>query len=161
MFELAKQSVKISHINSRLEVHGEDEILAVDVKMSADVPNTMLDVLSPGLRQAFYDKGQQADLDEDHLTVLRFPSLPGFEWAAGLEEAQFTIHTGRKADDKVFSADVNNLRLTPKDGGTVSITFRAQILPEPAEVGELTGLLGQKVKVTVKAAEVSDTPPLE
>lgn len=161
MFELAKQSVKISHINSRLEMHGEEEVLAVDVKMSADVPNAMLDLLTPGLRQAIYDRGPQADIDDDHLTVVRFPSMPSFDWAAGLEAAEFVIHTGKKADDIAFSADVNNLKLTPKDGGTVSITFRAQILPEPEEVGTLTGLLGQKVKVTVKAAEVPNEPPVE
>lgn len=161
MLELSKQSVTIAHVNSRLQMHGDEEVLAVDIKMSADMSNKMLDELSPGLRVALYSGGAQADVEEDHLSQVRFPQMPHVDWGDGLEEAEFTIHGGRGGETLKFSADVNNLRLTPKDGGTVAVSFRAQILPSPEEVGTITGMLGQKVKVSVKAAEVPDDPPLE
>lgn len=161
MLELAKQSVKIANVNSRLEVHGDEEVLAVDVKMSADVSNKMLDELSPGLRASLYSGGAQQDIETDHLDTVRFPQVPHIDWGAGLEECEFTIHGSKGSETLKFSADVNNLRLSPKDGGTVAISFRAQILPSPDEVGIITGMLGQKVKVSVKAAEVPNEPPVE
>ena len=149
MFHLNKQVAKVVHLNVREETHGEEGVLAIDVRVSCDVPNTLLDDLAPGLREALYDKGAQGELEEGRLTAVRFPLLAPLDWELSLALAQFVLHVGRKADDLEFTASVNKLRLAPKDGGTVTVWFRVQLLPDPAQVGALSGLLGRKVKVSV------------
>lgn len=160
MFALNKTNAVIVHLNMREEKHGEEDVLAVDVKLRADVPNSFLDELAPGLRQALYTKADQADIESDHLATVRFPQLPALFWAGKMEEAAFVIGPN-KTESLEFSADIAKVQVAPKDGGTVTVTFTAQILPEPDDVGTLTGWLGNKVKVSVTPAPVSDDPPVE
>lgn len=160
MFKLSKQNAKVVHLNPREEKHGEEDVLAMDVKLTVDVPNSFLDELAPGLRAALYTHGDQADIDKDHLPAVRFPQLPSVLWSEKLEQATFSIGPN-KAETVEFSADVAKVWLAPKDGGTVSVTFTAQILPEPQDVGTFSGWLGQKVKVSVTPAPVPDEPPVE
>ena len=109
-FELEKVKGKIAHLNVREEKHGEDPVLAVDVKIKADVTNKFLDELSPGLRQAFFAKegAAQPDLEEDHLTVLRFPQLAPQKWNVNLIGGEITLHGARKADDLAFQGNVKS-----------------------------------------------------
>ena len=165
-FALKKQGGKLAHLNVRTEKHGEEDVLAVDVKIISDVPNTFLDQLSPGLRAALYAKegevsGTTADIEEDHLAVLRFPGLGPLKWSANLVAAKFTVHGAKKADDQDFEADVGDLKLECKEGGTVELTFQGSVLPTPAQCGHLTELLGAKVKVSVEPVQQPDLPPLE
>ncbi len=44
-FNLEKHTAKIAHINLREERHGDDPVLAVDIKVTADVPNDFLSYL--------------------------------------------------------------------------------------------------------------------
>ena len=161
MFKLSKQNAKVVHLNPREEKHGDEDVLALDVRLSADLPNSFLDALAPGLLSALYMHADQADIDKDHLANVRFPQLPAMPWeGAKMEQAIFLIGP-TKADSIEFSADITKIKLAPKDGGTVTVTFTAQILPEPQDVGTLSGWLGQKVKVSVTPAPMPDDPPVE
>jgi hypothetical protein len=162
MFTLTKHPAKITHLNVREEKHGEEDVLALDIKVNADLANEFLDQLSPGLKAAVYDRDSAGlDLDDGHLAVLRFPQLAQLGWTSEMSGASFIIHGGRKSDDIEFNATINNLRLIPKQGGTVSIIFRAQVLPDPVEVGTLTGYLNQDIKVSVAAPAQPAEPPVE
>ena len=154
MLKLIKQAAKIVHLNVREELHGEDQVLAMDVRLSCDLPNTFLDTLAPGLRLALYDKAAQGDLDAEHLSVARFPLLAPIDWEGQMAGARLVIHVGKKSDDMEFDAKINKLRLAPKDGGTVTVWFRAQLLPDPPQVGLLSEYLGHKVKVSVTPGAV-------
>lgn len=164
MFNLAKQNAKVAHINIREEKHGEENVLAADLNITASVPNTFLEGLSPGLRASLYDNekdGLDLDPENPHTVVLRYPQMSSFVWAGEMAKALFTVHGAKKADDLGFTADINKLRLTPKDGGTVDIQFRVQIQPQPEDIGDITTYLGQNVKVSVKPSEMPDSPPIE
>lgn len=161
MFELSKHASKIAHLNIRTEKHGEEEVLAADVKIEADVTNDFLSYLHPTLKWSLYDKQTaQGELIEDkgHLPRLRYAFLREIRWADKIEKAVFIIHGKKKAEDIEFEAGVDKLSLACKEGGTVAISFRAAVLPTPEQTGFLSGLLGVDVKVSVR--EIDDTDPV-
>ena len=162
-FQLKKQKGKIAHLNVREEKHGEEPVLALDIKIKADVPNKFLDELSPGLRQALYtaEGAAQADLEPDHLTTLRFPQLAPMKWNVGMVDGEIVIHGSTKAEDLGFKCQVKEAVLASKEGGTVEITFQAAVLPTPEASGLLAALLGRDVEFSVKPVEQPNQPPVE
>lgn len=163
MFQLQKQQSIIAHLNIRQEKHGEEDVLAADVKVTADVTNDFLSYLAPTLKWSLYDKpnGGQGELiaDDHHMPRLRYPSLPELRWAGRMEKAVFVIHGRKKTDDLEFEAGVDKLSLACKEGGTVSITFRCAVLPTPEQSGQLAALLGSEAKISVREGERADDPP--
>lgn len=162
-FSLKKQASKIAHLNVREENHGDDPVLAVDVKVQADVGNEFLDQLSPGLRAALYQKegavaGETPDIDAEHLGSLRFLQLQPFEWKDEMLGAKVVIHGHSKAENIDLEGDVNQIRLACKEGGTVELTYRVQVQPTPEDSGRLAAVLGRKVKVSVAPAALSSMP---
>lgn len=156
--ELKKQKAKVAHLNVREEKHGDDPVLAVDVKITADLPNTFLDVLGNRMRAAFYVRegekaGETFDLDADHLPVLRFPQLSPLKWKVGIVGGRFVLHGAKKAEDLLFEADVKELSLDPKEGGTVAVSFQAAVLPTSEELAKLGELLGHDVKVSLEPVD--------
>lgn len=167
--ELKKKPCRITHINVREEKHGEEPVTAVDITVAADMPNSFLDDLAPGLRGALYRAegervGEAQDLlgDKDHLSVLRYPQLGEIAWGDKLVAAKITLAGASKADalePMEFEADVNKVRLALKEGGTVEAELRIQFLPDPGQVGEAAAFLGKKAKITIEAVLVADSPP--
>ena len=161
MFKLAKQAVTVVHLNIREEIHGEDKVLAEDVKLNADMPNDFLSQLSTTLKWSLYDKpdGTQGELitDAGHMPRLRYSQLGILVWKASPAKMLFTIHGDKKAHDMVFEAVVGKVVLDCKDGGTVSVTFSAAVYPTAEESGRLAALLGQEQKVSVQP--VSEKEP--
>jgi hypothetical protein len=165
-FGLKKCKAVVSHLNVRDEKHGDDPVLAVDVKCQADVANTFLDELAPGMRAAFYARegektGESFDIDAEHLPVLRFPALAALKWKVGLVACAFTIHGQKKAEDLEFQADVEQCALALKEGGTVELTFQAAVHPEAQELARLGELLAHEVKVSVAHVELPAQVPLD
>jgi hypothetical protein len=154
MFELQKHKAKIAHLNIRGEMHGDDEVLAIDVRLQADVANDFLSYLAPTLKWSLYDKSDspQGELVEDqsHLPKLRYSQLPPLAWRGEMEKALFVVHGAKKAQDLEFEAKVHKLLLDCKDGGTVSIQFQASLYPTAEESGQLAGMLGQEHKISVR-----------
>ena len=157
MFELLKHKSKIAHLNIREETHGEDKVLAEDIKIQADVPNDFLSYLAPTLKWSLYDKPSdaQGELIEDagHMPRLRYSQLPALAWDGSMAKASFTIHGAKKSEDLVFEANIDKLLLDCKDGGTVAITFKVAVYPTAEESGRLAALLGQEHKVSVRPGE--------
>jgi len=165
-FSLKKQSAKVAHVNLREEKHGDEPVLACDVEVTADVPNTFLSQLSPTLKASLYQAegaqvGAQTPLIDDgtHLPVLLYPQLGRIAWELKMPAAHVVLHGARKSEDVVLVADVNKLRLSPKEGGTVEIQFRCQFPPVPEQVGAVGAMLGRTVKVSVKPNDAPDSPP--
>lgn len=160
MFELSKHGSKIAHLNVRTEKHGEEDVLAVDVTVAADVTNDFLSYLNPTLKWSLYAKPEsgQGELiqDESHLPRLRYAELPELRWSGSMPKAAFIIHGKKKSDDLALEGSVGKLVLGCKDGGTVSIAFKVAVLPTPDQLGALSSLLGTEVKVSVREADAAD-----
>lgn len=161
-FAFKKQKAKLSHLNVRTEKHGEDDVLAVDVKLQADVSNKFLDEVSPGLRQALYaSDSAQPDIEADHLATLRFPQLHPLKLKVAITGGEFVLHGDSKAADRKFEAAVKDAVLDCKNGGTVTLTFQVAVQPTPEESGNLAALLGEEVKFSLRAVEQASQPPLD
>src|SRR5580692_2138966 len=97
MLVLERHKIKIFHLNVRSEMHGEEERTAVDIKFSFDVPNSALDTLGEGLRDALYSEGDDPDLlgrDDEHHTHVKYPQLGTLKWAGEYSSVGLHLHTG-------------------------------------------------------------------
>lgn len=159
MFTLKQQKSTLAHLNVRIEKHGEDNVLANDIKIQADVANTFLNQLAPGLLPALYKaEGEQAEIQmpDAHLPVLIHENLEPLGFAVNMTGATFIIHGHKKADNIEFAdAKIKKIVCDCKQGGTVSITFKVQVLPEPEHAGKVDLLLGGDVKVSLFGGQVS------
>lgn len=156
---LTKQLVKVTHINLREEKHGKEFVPAIDITIGFDTPNDYLTYLSPTLKWSLYDKPVNVTedmLDPKHLPTLRYPEMGEIHWQGELTGAVVYFHGEKKSEDLELAGKVNKLRLTCKDGGTVSASLRVQVLPTPAQAGRAVQLLGKEIKVSITRTDEDD-----
>lgn len=150
MFELDQQAAKLVHLNVREEKHGDDPVPAIDLKISADVPNTFLSQLHATLKWSLYDKAPTVDVvDDTHMPVLRYKMMEPIRWKGEMKEASIKIIGAEAAGNIDFIAAVNMLLLDCLEGGTVRISFRVQAVVDAFMVGQLAALLGQDIEITI------------
>ena len=170
MWTLANKQGQMLHMNTRTEKAGDEDRLACDLKISVTVANTFLDVLSPGLRSAFYGRPTDKDLldEEDHRPVLLFPQLAPIEWDRDWTSVRVTLHYGVRDDGDVVleGATINKLVLILKDGGSIEARFRVQWHPDveehPEYMGKLAMMLeGKAIEITVEEIRSEPEPEKE
>lgn len=138
----ARTDVVLTHVNFRKELHGDDHRQAVDLNMSVDVPNTELDIIVPGLREALYTNNDaangQAEIADLPATLpnLRFPRLNGGKFSlddkkaklAGYElEVEYGLNDERSK--MVFDCvKVVKRVIETKEGGTVHLSWQCQYM---------------------------------
>lgn len=161
MFSLLKQAVVLANLNVRAENHGEDKVLAVDMKFSAKLGNDVLSEFDPTLKSALFkkpDQGQEElDLDDaTRLSALRFPHMASIGWGLDLKGYAFKLHygAGGRSDVKLIDCKVNSFRFAPQEGGSVEVSFRVQANPLPAEMPKI-------LEYIQKEAEIDLLPPEE
>ena len=150
MFEFKNKDVKVAHINIREEKHEDDPVLAVDVKLKGDMPNPALDKLAPGLLVSLYGATEEQEelFEGAPLTKLRYPAMGVITWAMSPLDVAITFH--RVTKDVRVVGTIKALKMVPKDGGTVEVTFTVQSTPEPDLVGQLSGMLGTDQESTLE-----------
>jgi hypothetical protein len=157
MLQFQAQKAKLANINLRGEKHGQDTVPACDLSLVIEAPNTILDLLEPGMSEAFYtvDKDpQQKQLIEGGIqrTKLRFPKLGPLSLDRELVGYTVTIPHGLDDDAFVTQAKINSFKATLKEGGTVELGLRVQFEPEDGDIDMLAQHIQQSVEVTL-------TPP--
>lgn len=156
MLDFQRQAVNIAHINVRTEMHGDEEVTAVDLRLTFDVPNLVLDKLSPTLRASLYETANDPDMlgpDDAHLTHVKNLQLGTLRWAGEYEPVTLHLYTGAKPRDTLQFSDANFGKITflPQEGGTCSFTTRVQILPSADQAARLVMLLKHEVPATLDA----------
>lgn len=120
-------SANVTNVNNRKENHGEEHVLAVDVKM--DVKGTaqqIIDPFSPVLRKALF----QDEEGKEHL--LRVAECRSFTWGQEYSESVIEL-AGKKFED----VKLKGFLFTTSDGGVVTLSFTASFCPDPDDLGEL------------------------
>ena len=138
MMNFENHEIMLDHVNTRMEKHGDVEVLTFDLKIKFDLPNKSLDRLSPRLRGSLYDADDTQDMiDGDNTPHLRHPQLGILRWAGKWSPVLFVFHDGEsEGDDLSFhDAKLDRIAVDPKDGGTCSYTVRIQVHPETSDVG--------------------------
>jgi len=155
-FHWKKQAAKVAHINIGEEKHGEEGVMRMDVKVQSDVVNDFLTYLSPTLKGSLYAKEDgQGELikDDAHLPHSLYPELGELKWDGEMAGATVILHGKTKAEDIDLVADVNNLRFECKEGGTVAVTLRVQVIPTEEQASTLVLFSGKDVKVSIRPKE--------
>ncbi len=158
IFSLEEQNASLTSKSDRIEHHGEEKRLACDLDLSIEVANTALAMFKPSLRSCLYqkDQGAQVELpgteDPTHTPSLRFPELGTMKWDGGeLIGAELRFHGVNKKSDVVFDeTKIHKYKIQCKEGGTVIISFQAQVRPDEHQAGRLSKFLQDKVcQITV------------
>jgi hypothetical protein len=160
MFSLERQQVKLADVNPRAERHGEEHVIAADLKLEANMDNGCLAFFHPTLKSLLYFKDESVvnDLvDQIHEAPnLRYKALGlPLKWTTEIIGASVSVHTPVSGKDiELDMCGVNNFQLEPMEGGTVKLTFRVQAHPSERDLGKLCSMIQQDVEVSV-------TPPGE
>lgn len=160
-------SVQLDHVNLRAEKHGDDSAPAIDLKFTRESGNDILDLFHPKLREALYFRAEQTEAQgdiegvEQVLPNLQFAKLAPLAWDLEHTGAKVTIDYGLGAGSNIDLVDckVNAFRISPKEGGTVSVTFRVQTsnIPDGA-LDKLSGLLQRETQITLTLPEPKAEP---
>ena len=158
MIDFQRHGITLEHLNVRVEKRGEEDHPMIDLKITADLPNTVLDRLCEGLRVSLYKPDAEGDLlgkDEQHMPVLRFPQLGPLHFSGEVKPVKMTIHTGARARDDLVLAGAKLGKITVRalEGGTFGYGFRLQIEPSNNEVSKLMQLLKHQVPATLDLSE--------
>lgn len=154
---------KLSSVNVRSEKHGPELVPAVDLKLTIDAGNDILDQFHPDLKSALYFKAQvdeeQGELDGiepvTNLPNLRFPKLDSpLKWDTMGAGYALVIDYGLGGDSnlELFGCEINNFSFGVKEGGTVELKFRVQITDVDERIlGKLAGLVEHEVSIILTA----------
>lgn len=171
MFHLDKNPAVLSNVNVRIERHGDERALAVDVTFVTSTSNTVLDHFDKELRKSLFRKaksGEQQQLPTiggDHLTEIKIPSLEPLKVGHEFKGFELQIDDELEATPPIVLVDVKLKKfvIAPKEGGSVELTFKASANVEPEEVAELTeALIRESVVLTLQPGRANeDTPQQE
>jgi hypothetical protein len=136
-FELPETTQVIcTNVNTRRELHGSDGVMAFDAGFMLTGPNTLLDLIEPGLREEYYfnaarKKGQKALLADEPLPNLRRPKVPneGIPWDKGSKSRGYRIQQDWGTNEAVVDltdAVMYGVKFDCLEGGTVNIYFGIQ-----------------------------------
>lgn len=128
---------RVIDVNPRKEHHGEQLVLAIDVKLEANCQRPILDQ---------FDAGLDAFLFGEHGP--RFPEIGAVSWNREYERATVKInkHT-------INDATIAKVALLPEVGDSVKVSFVATFYPATDMVGKLAELIKEDVSVTVEQTQ--------
>ncbi len=159
MFELTRTKMKLSSVNPRAEIHGEERKPACDLKFEVTCGNDVLIDFHPELRGMLFKKDEQPDLvdqaNPEALTALRFPRLGTlkYDWEGVGYKLTIDYGIGGKSDIVLGECQVDSMRIDPMNGGSVRLGFRVICHPESKQMGQLCELIQQDIEVSVTPPE--------
>jgi hypothetical protein len=154
MFSLQRRRAKMAGFNARKENHGDELVLACDLKFTVEISNDELAEFSPTLKSSLYqrDDAQREIVDTpDHLTQIKNPQIKKVKWEVEYPQARYVVHHGiDDRNDTVFGlAKIGKFEIEPKEGGTCVVGYRVQTHPTEEQVAHLATFLGEEVYVTL------------
>lgn len=157
-FYLTKERALLAHLNTRTELHGDEDVPACDLKLELNLHNSVLNKLHSELREVFYTADKQADIEADHLVNLRFPQMSAFAWDTELPRAVLTIHDDVDGDF-VIQGKANKFKLELLEGGTTKLQIRFQMGEiDPQDAATLFGMLRQTVSISLAPEDEEEKP---
>lgn len=156
-FSLTDTQATITSFTGRTEKHGPDTKPAISLGLNIKTANTILDVLSPSLRDALYKAAEgQEQLPgvEASTPLLRSKDIGSLSIDKCFEGWSVVIEHGVESDIELGTCKVDNFRVTPHEGGSVDVSFRVGTSALDAEAaGLLWAKNGQGVVISVTPPE--------
>lgn len=165
------QTVKLRHMQTRMEKHGEDDQPAMDLSISLVGSNLLLDMLHGELRAMFFRPvgdgvpAGELDLPVDDRPTLRVPGIK-CPIKFDREHVGMTLRvaygaTG-KADIVLGAVKLHKVQVVELiEGGSCRIQFTLSTtdVSEKA-IGKLSLLQGHEISIVLTLPEVEDQQPL-
>jgi len=162
--------VFLDHVQSRIELHGEEKVLAIDLSMHYTGSNLVLEDVAPGLRETLFtaharQPGKRAqgeiDLPVDDLPHLRAPALvPPLRLDCELEGATVVVSNGIKAKTSIQLnlCKVHKVRVTAIEGGSTEVKFSVSCATgiDAQIVGTLSMKQQQEIELTMVGPKADD-----
>lgn len=131
---LEPTTVKLTHAQSRVEKHGDDDVMAIDLAVTWNTNNRALTSIQKQLRNALFCNlrqevdGDQAEMD---LPVDEMPNVrvPGMDYPVKLDFQQMgaRVEVAFGIDDTTAIvlqlAKIHKFRVTPIEGGSAEVKF--------------------------------------
>ncbi|BAO89061.1 hypothetical protein [Caballeronia cordobensis] len=159
MIDFQQTELRIMHVIVRTEVVGDDEQLAMDLRVEMDMPNTCLDKLDDNLRPSLYRTNGDGDLlgkDAQHTPHLRFPQLGPLSWNGSISPVGLVLHLGTKKNElRLVDGKFNKLRVMPHEGGRCGLVWRLQVHPNEDEAAKVMTVLKHTIKGTLDISEAT------
>lgn len=158
---LTPTAAKLTSLTPRIEKRGDENVPAVSLGLTITGPNTLLDLLSPTLRQglykAAYDAGDNLPGIDAPTPVLRTRGLEKIKLkVGGMEGYRLQIEHGIDDDSAIdlHECRVDKWALEPFEGGSVLLSFRIGTSDvDETYAGRLAMKLGQEVQITLTPPE--------
>lgn len=165
-FELKEPTqAKINSVTPRIEKHGDDNVPAVSLGIKITGPNTLLDLLVPGLREVLYKpvEGQEALEGMEHMPLLRTRACERIKLKMpAMEGWRLCIEHGIEEDSAIdlHSCKVDKVHVEPFEGGSCEVSFRVGTSDvDERYMGELAMKLGSEVPITLLAPDKQPDQP--
>lgn len=156
MLSLSRRTATLAHINVRTEKSGEENVSAVDLKITFRASNAFLNDLAPGLREAWFAPPEAKDAKElfetpDHFPRRRWPLIATFAWDLQMIGREVIINYGldEQSDIRFATANANKFRVQCYEGGSVEIALRVQAHPTSEQMAKLYDLLGHEIDIAI------------
>lgn len=176
MLELREPTtVKLSNVQTRVEKHGEEEVMAIDLAVTWNTNNRSLPAIQKQLRNAlFCDMRQEltSDQEEMDLPVDELPNVrvPGMDYPVKLDFQQVGARVEVAYGISEVSAivlqlcKVHKVRVTPIEGGSAEVKFAISSSADIDDhiIGTLS-ILQQRdisIKLTMPEIEPEKAPQL-
>ena len=164
MFEIAKQTAKLNHINVRTENHGQEEVVANDLTFFIKTSNKILNLLNENLLPFFYTKNgssEELDLEEDHCPDLRLASFisantsgkSGFKFDYTGKGYDVTLHVGLDQESWIELTDctISHITYWPLADGIVEMKLNVSLCPNSRERAVFQDHLKETFEITLTA----------
>lgn len=162
MFELTTPTTaKLSTLTPRTEKHGDDDVSAISMGLTIIGPNTLLDALSPNLRDALYTAkpGEEEQLPgmPVHTPLRRTKDIESLALAFKFEGWTLHIDYGIEGDTDPMvlgGCKIDKFKLVTMEGGSIELSFRVGTNDlDTREAGILFGEMGHDLTITIAAPE--------
>lgn len=161
MFQIqSPTTATLKTLTPRTETHGDEKVSAMRFGLKITGPNTMLDALQPGLRDALYRavEGQdQLPGVEPATPLLRSKGIESVKLKACFEGWTLKIDAGIDENDPIAfgSCEVDAFQVVPSEGGIIDLHFRVGTSDiDQDEAGWMFGHLQQEIDITLHAPQV-------
>ncbi|WP_313632502.1 hypothetical protein [Massilia timonae] len=158
MFQLKDQKAKLTSVNPRAELHGDQPKPACDLMIEVACASSVLNDFHPDLRAMLYKKDENPDLVEqlegDSMTALRLPKLGPMKWDQECTGYSVEVDYGMGGDSNIVLGDVkvDKFKFTAQEGGTVTVQCRIIAHPDEKVIGPLCNFIQRDIILSI-------TPP--
>lgn len=159
MFELKQKDVLLSTLTTRTEKNGDEDVPAASLRCEITMSNQVLEMFSPKLLSAFYEKRDKAQgelIQDDMLKDLKFSHIKPIKWDAEYENYRVILVNDLEPSEARFilaDCTLKNFVFELEEGGSVSIQFTINCHPTGEAVAWLYEQQKYNVLMTLEAPE--------